>query len=171
MSTVRMARVVRLAYAIVALFQVAYAQSIVPTAGSSTFPSCAVNCAVLLQAQSTCIPPNAATTNDITYENCFCQSSLLQALYSTADSVCATECTAESDRTELQTWFKGFCSQVGQGVDPLTTTASLSPTGTTVVTITSYSTAPPAATNTGSGSAAASASASNKSWYSFPIHR
>lgn len=153
-----------LAFATIALLQVAASQSIVPTSSSSTFPACAVNCVVLLQAQSACIPPNVATTNDLTYENCFCQSSLLGALYSTPDSICTAECTVESDRSQLQTWFQGFCSQVGQGIDPLTTTASPTPTATTIVTITSYSTPPPAASNTGTGSASAPAAAANKSW-------
>ncbi|KAJ9635753.1 hypothetical protein H2204_005713 [Knufia peltigerae] len=143
-------------------FSFGAAQSIVPTSGSSTFPACAVNCAVLLQAQSTCTPPNVATTNDLTYENCFCQSSLLAALYSTPDSICTAECTSESDRTQLQTWFQGFCSQVGQGIDPLTTAAAQGPTGTTVVTITSTST--PLPTSTGAGSVVGGTSGSKKSW-------
>jgi hypothetical protein len=164
MSTPETSHSFLLAFATIALLHVATSQSIVPTSGSSTFPACAVKCAVLLQAQSACIPPNVPTTSDLTYENCFCQSSLLGALYSTPDSICTVECTVESDRAQLQTWFQGFCSQVGQGIDPLTTTASPTPTATTIVTITSYSTAPPAASNTGTGSASAPAVASNKSW-------
>ncbi|EXJ96141.1 hypothetical protein A1O1_01267 [Capronia coronata CBS 617.96] len=141
------------------------AQNIVPTSSSSSFPGCALSCTALLQAQSLCVPPNVATTSQITYENCFCQSSSLQALYSTPDAICAGECTIEADRQQLQTWFTGFCAQVGQGIDPLTSTASTSPTATTVVTITS-STSPSQATGagTGTGSSSASASSSHQSW-------
>ncbi|KAK4945286.1 hypothetical protein LTR10_015445 [Elasticomyces elasticus] len=160
-----MARVSLSILSSIALYDAVTAQSIVPTSASSTFPSCAVSCAVLLQAQTQCIPPAVATTNDLTYENCFCQSSLLSALYSTPDAICTSECTAESDRTELQTWFENFCSEVGQGIDPLTTTATTpTPTATTIVTITS--TRPPTITATGTGSSATSATTSNKSWIS-----
>lgn len=156
-----MARFLLSILASVALYDAVTAQSIVPTAATSAFPSCAVSCTVLLQAQTQCIPPAVATSNDLTYENCFCQSTLLSALYSTPDAICAAECTAESDRTELQSWFENFCQQVGQGVDPLTATTA-TPTATTVVTITS--TRAPTSTSTGTGSSAASSSAANKTW-------
>ncbi|KAI1622536.1 hypothetical protein EDD37DRAFT_635273 [Exophiala viscosa] len=158
-----MARVLLSILGSIALYDAVTAQTFMPTAATSTFPSCAVSCTVLLQAQTECTPPDVATTNDLTYENCFCQSSLLSALYSTPDSVCTSECTAESDRTELQTWFENFCSEVGQGIDPLsTTTTTPTPTATTIVTITS--TRAPTTTATGTGSSATSATTSNKSW-------
>ncbi|KIW72126.1 hypothetical protein PV04_00346 [Phialophora macrospora] len=147
--------------ALFTLLRLVSGQSIVPTASSPQFPGCAVGCTVLLQAQSSCVPPNVATTDQITYENCFCQSGILQPLYGTPDSVCAAECTIESDRDLLQTWFTGFCQQVGQGIDPLAT-ASVS--SVTVVTVTSYSTASPTATSTGTGSASAPATSSHQSW-------
>ncbi|KIW26455.1 uncharacterized protein PV07_09548 [Cladophialophora immunda] len=150
---------------LLSLLRFVSAQSIVPTSSSPQFPSCAVNCAVLLQAQTACVPPAVPATNQITYENCFCQSSFLQALYSTPDAICTAECTSESDRALLQTWFTSFCQQVGSGVDPLeSTTSILQPSSTTVVTITSYSTPAPTATNTGTGSASAPAPSSHQSW-------
>lgn len=154
-----------LTVASIALLNLVSAQNIVPTSPSSSFPSCAVNCAVLLQAQTACIPPNVAATDQITYENCFCQSASLQPLYSTPDAICAGECnTAESDRETLQSWFLNFCKDVGQGIDPLTA----SPTATAGVTVTSSG--PSETSDTGSGSApapapASSSSSSNKSWY------
>jgi hypothetical protein len=141
-------------------------QQIVPTTSSSQFPGCALSCTVLLQAEQICKPPNQPQTNLLTYENCFCQSSALNALYTTPDSVCATECTIESDRTLLQSWFTTFCQSVGQGVDPLAST-TVAPTSTgsvVVVTVTSTNTNPPSTTNTGTGSAARPASPSNQSW-------
>lgn len=153
-----------LAVVLITLLHRVSGQNIVPTSSSSSFPGCALSCTALLQAQSLCVPPTAATTNQITYENCFCQSSLLQALYSTPDAICAAECTIEADRQQLQTWFTGFCAQVGKGIDPLASTATTSPTSTTVVTVTSYSTSPSQATNTGTGSASAVGSSSHQSW-------
>ncbi|KIX94040.1 uncharacterized protein Z520_10377 [Fonsecaea multimorphosa CBS 102226] len=150
---------------LLSLLRLVSAQSIVPTSSSAQFPSCAVNCAVLLQAQTACVPPAQPATNQITYENCFCQSSFLQALYGSPDAICTAECTSESDRDLLQTWFTNFCQQVGRGIDPLeTTTSTFQPSSTTVVTITSTSTPPPTATNTGTGSASAPAPPSHQSW-------
>ncbi len=134
-------------------------QSIIPTSSSGQFPGCALGCTVLLQAQSSCVPPNVPTSNSITYENCFCQSASLQPLYSTPDSVCAGECTIESDRDQLRAWFTNFCQQVGAGIDPLTTSS------VTVVTVTSTNTPAATATSTGTGSAPASSSSPHQSWY------
>jgi hypothetical protein len=145
---------------LVTLLRPVSGQSFLPTSSSPQFPGCALGCTVLLQAQAACIPQNVPVTNQLTYENCFCQSSLLQALYTTPDSVCAAECTIESDRDALQTWFTGFCQQVGQGIDPA---ATVSPT-VTVVTITSTSTPTATATSTGTGSTSASAQPSHQTW-------
>ncbi|KAL2427182.1 hypothetical protein ABEF95_009870 [Exophiala dermatitidis] len=154
----------RIAFLLLTFSHLVLAQTIVPTSSSNSFPGCALSCTVLLQAQTLCTPPNVASTNQITYENCFCQSSLLQALYSTPDAICAGECTIEADRQQLQKWFTGFCAQVGQGVDPLTSTAATaSPTTTTnVATVTSDSSG---AANSGTGSASGSkSSSSHQSW-------
>lgn len=115
--------------------------AIVPTSPSASFPACAVSCTVLLQIQSTCEPPNVAQANNLAYENCFCQSPSIQALYSTPDAICAGECTVEADRTLLQQWFLGFCKTVGSGIDPLSTAAS-----STVVTVTSTAGSTPTTT-------------------------
>jgi len=144
---------------------VAWAQNFLPTTSSSDFPGCAVGCNLLLQAQTLCVPPAVAVTSQFTYENCFCQSSLLQGLYSTPDAVCAAECTTESDRVLLQTWFRTFCNAVGQGVNPVSST-TLQPTATqsvVVITITSTSTSP-GATSTGAGSANRSGGEPSQSW-------
>ena len=151
--------------AIASIVVTTMAQSIVPSASSSTFPGCALSCNVLLQAQALCTPPTAATTNQLAYDNCFCQSTLLQTLYATPDSVCAAECSIAADRTLLQSWFIGFCQQVGQGVDPVATTAATQPTNSVVV-VTITSTNTPAPTITGSGTGAVGAASSDSSWIS-----
>jgi hypothetical protein len=139
-------------------------QNILPTSSSTQFPSCASSCAVLLQIQSTC----STTGNSLANENCFCQSSTIQPLYSTPDALCTAECTTESDRVLLRTWFLQFCQQVGAGIDPnaQTTTGTQQATGSvTVVTITSTNTSPPGSSNTGTGAAAAPAGRGSQSWY------
>ncbi|EHY52116.1 hypothetical protein HRR83_003320 [Exophiala dermatitidis] len=152
-----------IAFLLITFSHLVLAQTIVPTSSSNSFPGCALSCTVLLQAQTLCTPPNVASTNQITYENCFCQSSLLQALYSTPDAICAGECTIEADRQQLQKWFTGFCAQVGQGVDPLTSTAATtSPTSTNAATVTRDSSG---AANSGTGSASGSkSSSSHQAW-------
>jgi len=133
---------------------------IIPTSATSSFPACAVSCAVLQQAQTNCQPQ---ATTQLNFENCFCQEPTLAALYSTPDAICAAECPTASDRTLLQSWYSSFCQQVGQGIDPLTAVASAS---TTMVTITSTSSSVPAPTITGSGSTAAANRGDGESWIS-----
>lgn len=146
------------------LSNLGFAQNFVPTTPSSAFPACAVSCTALLQAQTLCLPPNVAAAANINYEMCFCQSSLLAAIYSTPDAICAAECQAPNDRALLQTWYRSFCSSVGQGVDPASTTAA--PTATQsveIVTVTSTSSSPGSLATAG-GTASAPAQASNQSW-------
>ncbi|RVX72308.1 hypothetical protein B0A52_04513 [Exophiala mesophila] len=140
------------------------AQNFVPTTPSSTFPACAVSCTVLLQAQTLCLPPNVAAAANINYEMCFCGSNLLTALYSTPDAICAAECQAPNDRVLLQTWYRSFCSSVGQGIDPVSTAPA--PTATqsvVVVTVTSTSSSPGSLATEGA-TAGRPAPASNQSW-------
>lgn len=85
----------------------------IPSAASSTFPSCALSCTTLTSAQTGCVPPAAPVTDYTTYVSCFCQSALLTTLYTTPDDVCTDVCTAESDRDLLQTWYKNFCASGG----------------------------------------------------------
>lgn len=106
---------------------------IIPSAGTSTFPACAVGCVVLQSAQTACQP---SADTQLNFENCFCQSPTLAALYTTPDALCIAECPTQSDRTLLQSWYGSFCQLVGQGVDPLTVAPAPS---TTLVTVTSTS--------------------------------
>jgi hypothetical protein len=139
-----------------------HAQNFVPTAAEGNFPACGASCAVLQQAQSTCIT-QTGQNNALAAENCFCQSATLQALYTTPDAICVAECPQSQDRVNLRLWFTSFCSQVGSGINPASTS-------TTVVTTTSTSTDAPTATDDQSSSSSSSSdngssnSNSNKSW-------
>lgn len=121
-------------FALSATLTLVSSQAIVPTTSSSTFPGCALSCGVLLNAQVACIPPYAAVTSQLAYDNCFCQYSTLQALYTTPDSVCVGNCAIESDRQLLRSWFLNFCQSVAKGVDPIAGTTTITPTVTTTVT-------------------------------------
>lgn len=97
------------------------AQNIIPSTASTDFPGCAISCAALLSAEQVCEPPDQATTNQLTYDTCFCNSVSLAAFATTPDALCTAECTVESDRVLLQQWFNSFCAQVKAGVDPVST--------------------------------------------------
>jgi hypothetical protein len=98
---------------------------LLPTAASSTFPACALQCTTLQQAQTGCVPPAAPVTDQAIYVSCFCQSALLTTLHTSADSVCNTQCTSTSDRQLLTTWYQNYCSSGGKdGGEPTTTTTA-----------------------------------------------
>lgn len=75
------------------------------TQGHAAFPSCAVNCSLLQQAQREC-----ADNEHATIASCFCQSSLIDRLHSGPDGVCDQVCTA-SDRALLHAWYGKYCSK------------------------------------------------------------
>ncbi|PYI15794.1 hypothetical protein BO86DRAFT_395697 [Aspergillus japonicus CBS 114.51] len=91
---------------------VAHAQTvaILPSAASSSFPSCGLTCSVLLQAQSDCLPPAAPQTDSATYASCFCHSHNLTELHTSSNAVCDDTCTNASDRSLIQTWYNNYCA-------------------------------------------------------------
>ncbi|RDW70697.1 uncharacterized protein DSM5745_08208 [Aspergillus mulundensis] len=84
-----------------------------PTAASSTFPACGLTCSALSQADDSCTPPTAQTTNRQTYVSCFCQSDLLKNLQTTAAGTCDDTCTSSDDQQLLQQWYVDFCNSGG----------------------------------------------------------
>ncbi|KAE8395167.1 hypothetical protein BDV23DRAFT_146273 [Aspergillus alliaceus] len=107
--------------------------NLIPSAASDSFPSCALSCPVLQQAQSACIPPNAPGNGRSTYVSCFCQSSLISQLHVSADGTCADTCTNPADRSTLKTWYSDFCSS-GGSKDTATQTTSAASTSTSTST-------------------------------------
>lgn len=138
----------------------AQSQTFLPTAASGNFPACATGCAVLEQAQTTCLSQTGQQTTGLAAENCFCLSATVQGLYSSPDSLCVAECPNESDRVNLRTWFMSFCAQVGKGVDP---NAQTSAATTSLVTSTNAAPAPTAID--GTAVVPESQSKGNQSWY------
>lgn len=94
--------------------------AILPASATSddAFPSCAVNCSLLQQAQTDCVSVSSSSAPDddddddddyATIASCFCQSSLIDRLHSGPDGVCDHVCTA-SDRALLHAWYGRYCA-------------------------------------------------------------
>jgi hypothetical protein len=138
--------------------------SFLPSAASSTFPACGLSCQLLLEAQSGCVPPQAAVTNSDTYVSCFCQSALISGLPYTA-SMCPT-CTTASDQQLLINWYKDYCA--GGFRSTLTTsatatTSSASSTTTGINTASATGTTSPSQKES-SPSSENTSSSGHKSW-------
>lgn len=86
---------------------------LIPTAGSKTFPQCAINCNNLKQAQTLCVPPTAPATGKSAYVTCFCQSNLLVNLKNSPDGVCDDTCSSPDDKNTLKKWYTDYCSSGG----------------------------------------------------------
>ena len=136
---------------------------IVPTSASSTFPGCALSCAVLLQAQSACTPPSHPVSSQLAYDQCFCSSALLTPLLSSSNVVCLQECTLQADRQQLQAWYNNFCAQVQNGVDPTTITAT-SATATVATRTASVTSGTVLATATATHTSTSTSTPPNQSW-------
>ena len=81
---------------------------------ASNLPSCASQCTVLTNAETSCTPPLAPVTSDQIYESCFCQSALLTSLYSNAavQGVCPS--CSSADMLNIQNWYHGVCPNAGK---------------------------------------------------------
>lgn len=141
--------------------------SFLPSAASSTFPACGLQCQLLLEAQSACVPPQAEVTNSDTYVSCFCQSSLISGLPYTA-SMCPT-CTSPSDQQLLMTWYKDYCAGGFRSTMTTSATATTSSITSTTGTDTASATSTTSPARKGSSSSSDNASSSgSKSWSVFP---
>ena len=172
-----------LLFTTVVFIAITAAQTILPSTASASFPVCALSCALLVQAQDSCIPPTAPVTDQYFYDLCFCQTPLLSTLHTSPDGTCDTYCTVESDRQLLQSWYNGFCASQTASTRPTpsatsSTIASLLSTVTsgvsTVVVIlppTSVASSSVSPTTAGSGSTVGSTSSSGNSWYVSPYKR
>ncbi|KAF9882789.1 hypothetical protein FE257_005157 [Aspergillus nanangensis] len=98
--------------------------TLIPTAASKIFPQCGITCPLLTQAQTGCIPPSALANGRATYVSCFCQSSLITQLHSSADGTCDDTCTSASDRSLLKKWYTDFCASGGDIKTTSTTTTN-----------------------------------------------
>jgi len=132
---------------LIAIATTAWSQVIVPTTGTDTFPACAASCPLLLQAQTSCLPPAAPVADQATYDSCFCQSALLQPLKSSPWGVCGVVCPTQVDTAALQAWYGGYCA------------AAQAPKVTTLLTTVTDKSSPTTTSATGTAATAAGATA------------
>jgi len=154
----------RRALLLASFVQIALSQTILPTTPSAQFPACALACAPLQNAASSCLPPQAPVTNQAIYNSCFCQSSILAPFYNSPNGVCDTQCAAQSDLDAIQAWYKSYCSAGGTSSTTSTTsTTSTSQTSTTLTTsptpviLTTITAAGPSTSSTTTSSSSAAA--------------
>lgn len=130
---------------------IASAQNILDFSAGA-LPACAQNCALLQQAQAGCLPtvsPQPAS--------CFCQSSYLTALKTSASAVCADVCPSATEQQEVQTWYINWCQNGGSA-------SYIAKIGQSTAAPTAASTAPAAnAASTTAPDAAAAPTASQSS--------
>ncbi|KAJ5754118.1 uncharacterized protein N7511_008271 [Penicillium nucicola] len=124
-------------------------KNLIPTAASSTFPTCGLTCSQLYAAQDTC----TQAADSASWVSCFCQSSLIPNL-KTSGAICSS-CSTE-DQAKISTWYTNYCNSGGKDTSTATTTSS---------------TASSTATSTAGASSANSSTSSsdteeNKSWWS-----
>ncbi|KAL8716429.1 MAG: hypothetical protein Q9220_000336 [cf. Caloplaca sp. 1 TL-2023] len=129
---------------------------------SSTLPSCAQQCANLLQAQTACTaPPNPAPGG--TYgTQCFCGFAPLSSLKADAPANICVSCSTV-DNAAIQSWYKSTCGLGGGS----TTAANGQATSTSNPSRTSSTSAKPGATNQGttvSGHPADALNVAQKDW-------
>jgi type II secretory pathway pseudopilin PulG len=124
----------------------------------SKLPNCAFSCQTLLNAQSACVPSGGApTTDQATYQSCFCQSAYLVQFKSTAFDICNGGCSTQ-ELQQIQSWYSGLCNAgvvvtPGGGAAQTSSGASSSTTGATAV-----------STATSGASTTSNKSSSNQSW-------
>lgn len=110
------------------LVSLVYAQNHASTllpAASGSFPSCAVDCSRLHQAETNCVASTGSeTTNQKDAVSCFCASGLLSQLHHSPNGTCDDTCADTSDRQLLQTWFANYCSSGDENVRRNTNAAS-----------------------------------------------
>ncbi|RHZ46331.1 uncharacterized protein CDV56_103067 [Aspergillus thermomutatus] len=85
--------------------------TILPSAASASFPECGLSCSLLQQAADSCL----ASPDDThaVHVSCFCQSTLISQLKTSADGTCDSSCSSESDRQLLKTWYNNYCNSGG----------------------------------------------------------
>lgn len=141
----------------------------IPTAATSVFPACGLQCQNVLQAQTSC----ASISTRPLQVQCFCQYGPLNTWYSQSSGVCDAVCPNTSDQNLLQSWFKAFCASGGSNENGAASTSSqqttlaTSTTGApTIVVPTSSSGTAAQATASPVGTASTDASTGNhQGWF------
>ncbi|KAI8632421.1 hypothetical protein F5Y19DRAFT_472451 [Xylariaceae sp. FL1651] len=84
--------------------------TIVPFA---SLPSCAASCGPLYDANGACVPPVNPSTDQNSWDSCFCAYNKLQPFKSGTSGVCDAACPADAQGLpSIQSWFTSLCNQV-----------------------------------------------------------
>ena len=109
----------------------------------NALPACARQCQPLLDAQSLCIPPHTPSTDQPTYQRCFCQSPALQTLYRSPAGLCDASCPPDQ-LTLVRNWFLSRCVQDGGIITTtITSTSSSASSSASQATVTASPTSTP----------------------------
>ena len=139
--------------------------------GAGGLPSCAQQCQPLTNAQNACQPSSPQPVT------CFCQSAYLTSLKTTANGLCDSACTSQSDRNQLFSWYAGFCANGGNAAmaslsaataGGATTMATQASTAVNNVPAQTTQFIPPA---TGTSDALPGSNEESGSWYVLNEHR
>ncbi|KAI8958485.1 hypothetical protein F5Y11DRAFT_39501 [Daldinia sp. FL1419] len=104
------------------------AQPVTTVVPFQSLPSCAGSCGPLYDANGACVPPAAPTTDENTYDACFCAYNALQPFKQGTSGVCDAACTADaSGLSSIQNWFTSFCNEKAAAT---TSSSSSTSTGT-----------------------------------------
>ncbi|KAF2266267.1 hypothetical protein CC78DRAFT_531670 [Lojkania enalia] len=103
----------------------------------SKLPDCAQQCTVFKDAEANCVPPRALTTDQSTYQSCFCSSALILDLHSSGAPCQSTPqqtiCSAE-DATKISQYYIGLCNGPVVAPPEASTTTAAETTGTATTT-------------------------------------
>ncbi|GAP86112.1 putative integral membrane protein [Rosellinia necatrix] len=101
--------------------------TIVPFA---SLPSCAADCGALYDANGACVPPVNPSTDESSWNSCFCAFGTLQPLKSGPNDVCVGTCNSDPQGLAgIQSWFTSFCNVVAA---PTTSTGAPTSSSTAV---------------------------------------
>ncbi|RWA14277.1 hypothetical protein EKO27_g783 [Xylaria grammica] len=101
--------------------------TIVPFA---SLPSCAVNCGALYDANGACVPPVNPSTDENSWDTCFCAYDTLQPLKTGVNDVCSGSCNSDSSGlSSIQSWFTSLCNKAVDSTTAITSATSSSTGG------------------------------------------
>ncbi|KAI0409689.1 hypothetical protein F4802DRAFT_157468 [Xylaria palmicola] len=95
-----------------------------------SLPSCAADCGPLYDANGACVPPVNPSTDESSWDTCFCAFGSLQPLKSGPSDVCNGACSTDPQGlSAIQSWFTGLCNAAAAPTTASTSATSSSTAG------------------------------------------
>ncbi|PGH19654.1 hypothetical protein AJ80_03809 [Polytolypa hystricis UAMH7299] len=117
----------KILFILTALAATALSQTLVPSEASDNFPACALECQILKDAQTPCVPPAVSDGDQASYTACYCGTEALQPLLSTPYGVCDSVCTTVPELNTVMKWFVTLCGTEPPKENTATTTTAGAP--------------------------------------------